>query len=262
MSAIGKFNNFCARLEELYNPTFGIPLPTPLPTKLAELRNDQTLLEDVWITRSPEGETPLWLGDRDVRSGIRALLKLDRCHEERRRLGMEADNMCRWFGRELCAVKFALQQPQRKLDVSLLLLATSNFFLDSIYYLILKQRHEYMSTLQERWPNPLTSAVRYAGEACTASELAASLSGTSIPPALQWLSPVICELPSDEHAADAGHPDMIVDVEPEDLGQIALADHLLEDETNDIDGSLVNKDDEEMEPMRISLDWQIPTVSI
>ena len=149
MSAIGKFNNFCARLKELYNPTFGIPLPTPLPTKLAELRNDQTLLEDVWITQSLEGETPLWLWDRDVRSGIRALLKLDRCHEERRCLGMEADNMCRWFGRELCAVKFALQQPQRKLDVSLLLLATSNFFLDSIYYLILKQRHEYMSTLQE-----------------------------------------------------------------------------------------------------------------
>ena len=53
-----------------------------------------------------------------------------------------------------------------------------------------------------------------------------------------------------------------MDVEPEDLGQIVLADHLLEDETNDIDGSLVNKDDEEMEPMRISLDWQIPTVSI
>ena len=262
MSAIGKFNNYCARLEELYNPTYAIPLPTPLPTKLAELRNDQTLLEDVWITRSPEGETPLWLGDRDVRSGIRALLKLDRCHEEQRRLGMEADNMCRWFGHELCAVKFALQQPQRKLDSSLLLLATWNFFLDSIYYLILKQRHEYMSTLQERWPNPLASAIRYAGEACAASELTASLSGTPILHALQWLSPVICELPSDEHVSEAGHPDTIADVELEDLGQIALTDHLLEDETNDIDSSLaVNKDDDEMEPMTIFLDWQIPTVS-
>jgi len=175
---------------------------------------------------------------------------------------MEADNMCRWFGRELCAVKFALQQPQRKLGASLLLLVTSNFFLDSIYYLILKQRHEYMSTLQERWPNPLASAVRYAGEAHAASELAASLSGTPIPHALQWLSPIICELPSDEHVSEAGDPDTIVDIEPEDLGQIALTDHLLENETNDIDSSLVNKDDEEMEPMIISLDWQIPTVSI
>jgi len=61
--------------------------------------------------------------------------------------------------------------------------------------------------------------------------------------------------------SEAGDPDMIVDVELEDLGQIALMDHLLENETNDIDSSLV-KDDEEMEPMIISLDWQIPTVSI
>ena len=53
-----------------------------------------------------------------------------------------------------------------------------------------------------------------------------------------------------------------MDVEPEDLGQIALTDHLLENETNNIDSSLVNKDDEEVEPMIISLDWQIPTVSI
>jgi hypothetical protein len=97
----------------IYNPSYTIPLPTPLPTKLAELRNDQTLLEDVWITHC-QGEIPLWLTDCDVRSGIRALLKLDRCHEERLRLGMEADNLCQWFGRELCAVEFALQQPQCK----------------------------------------------------------------------------------------------------------------------------------------------------
>ena len=108
MSAIGKFNNYCARLEELYNPTYTILLLTPLPTKLAELCNDQTLLKDVWITQSPEGETPLWLGDCDVRSGIQGLLKLDHCHEEQHQLGVEADNMCRWFGRELCVVKFTL----------------------------------------------------------------------------------------------------------------------------------------------------------
>jgi len=93
MSVIRKFNNYCALLEELYNPSYAIPLPTPLPTKLAELRNDQSLLEDVWITRS-HGEVPLWLKDSDVRSAIRAMLKLDRCHEEQLRLGMEADNLC------------------------------------------------------------------------------------------------------------------------------------------------------------------------
>jgi len=168
---------------------------------------------------------------------------------------MEADNMCWWFGCELCVVKFALQQPQHKLGASFLMLVTSNFFLDSIYYLILKQQHEYMSTLQEQWLNPLASVVHYAGEAHAASELAESLSGTPIPHALQWLSPVICELPSDKHMSEAGDPDTIVDIELEDLGQITLTDHLLENETNDIDSSLVNKDDEEMEPMRILLDW-------
>jgi hypothetical protein len=52
MTAIRKFNSYCERLELLYDPTWNIPLPTPLPTKLAELRGDQTLMQDVWITPS------------------------------------------------------------------------------------------------------------------------------------------------------------------------------------------------------------------
>ena len=47
-----------------------------------------------------------------------------------------------------------------------------------------------------------------------------------------------------------------------DLRQIVLMDHLLENDSVNIDNSLVNKDDEEMESMRISLDWQSPSVSI
>ena len=81
MSAIRKFNNYCMLLEEMYDPSYTIPLPTPLPTKLAKLHNDQSLLEGVWITRS-HGDIPLWLKDRDVRLGIRALLKLNCCREE------------------------------------------------------------------------------------------------------------------------------------------------------------------------------------
>jgi hypothetical protein len=67
-------------------------------------------MEDVWITPSPQ-EIPRWLDDPDVREGIRAMLKVDRCLEERRRLGNEADNMCRWFGRELEAIEVAILQP-------------------------------------------------------------------------------------------------------------------------------------------------------
>ncbi|KAJ7582135.1 hypothetical protein C8J56DRAFT_1005953 [Mycena floridula] len=42
-----------------------------------------------------------------VRQAIQALLKLDQCLEERRRLGMEAQNLCRSFGRKLTAIEVA-----------------------------------------------------------------------------------------------------------------------------------------------------------
>jgi hypothetical protein len=113
MTAICKFNSYCERLESLYDPSWSIPLPTPLPTKLADLRNDQTLMEDVWITPSV-GDVPRWMEDPDVRDGIRALLKWERCQEEQRRLGLEADNLCRWFGDELAALELALRLPTSK----------------------------------------------------------------------------------------------------------------------------------------------------
>jgi hypothetical protein len=113
MTAIRKFNTYCARLEELYQPEWSIPLPKPLPTKLTRLRDDGNLMEDVWIAPSI-GEIPRWLEDADVRDGIRAMLKLDRCLEERRRLGNEADNLCRWFGNELAATELALVTPACK----------------------------------------------------------------------------------------------------------------------------------------------------
>lgn len=110
MAAIKKFNKYCQELDKLYNPAYVIPLPTPLLTKLTELRNDQSLCQDVWI--SPfTGEIPRWLENVDVCDGIRRLLKCKHCHEEWRRLGMEADNMCHWFGLESCAVELALRQP-------------------------------------------------------------------------------------------------------------------------------------------------------
>jgi hypothetical protein len=37
------------------------------------------------------------------------MLKLDRCTEEFRCLGIEADNLCWWFGRELAAIELAIQ---------------------------------------------------------------------------------------------------------------------------------------------------------
>lgn len=111
-AAIRKYNSYCEQLSHLHHPSSAIPLPTPLPTTLVDLRDDPTLMQDVWITPSI-GEVPRWLEDADVRDGIRALLKRERCLEEQRRLGLEADNMCRWFGNELTAVHMALRKSER-----------------------------------------------------------------------------------------------------------------------------------------------------
>ncbi|KAI6031038.1 hypothetical protein EDC04DRAFT_2868959 [Pisolithus marmoratus] len=94
MAAIRKYNTYCEQLSQLYDPSWAIPLPSSLPTKLVDLRNDVSLMEDVWITPSP-GETPRWLEDADVRDGIQALLKRERCLEEQHRLSLEADNIQR-----------------------------------------------------------------------------------------------------------------------------------------------------------------------
>ena len=133
---------------------------------------------------------------------------------------------------------------------------TLNVQLDSIYYLVLKQRHESISTLQEQLPSPLVSAARYASVAH-----AASLSGSPNIHALQWLSPVMCELPSDSHVLEVDDPETIMDVELEDPGQIVLTDHLLDNASNEMEG-YDNKDEGKKEPIRISLDWQIPSVRV
>ncbi|KAI6142928.1 hypothetical protein EDD17DRAFT_1769009 [Pisolithus thermaeus] len=65
MSAICKYNTYCEQLSQLHDPSQAIRLPIPLPTKLVDLQNDTSLMEDIWITPSP-GETPLWLQDADI----------------------------------------------------------------------------------------------------------------------------------------------------------------------------------------------------
>ena len=110
LRAIRKFNSYCEQLAAMYQPEWELLLPDALPVKLNDLRNNPLLMEDVWITRTAP-EVPRWLEEVEVRVGIRAMLKLDHCLEERRRLGVEADNLCRWFGRELFALETAVLSP-------------------------------------------------------------------------------------------------------------------------------------------------------
>ncbi|KAI1790619.1 hypothetical protein LXA43DRAFT_882467 [Ganoderma leucocontextum] len=169
LTAIRKFNNYCDLLAEQYQPAWEFPLPTRLPTTLNELREDSSLLADVWVTRvSPT--IPRWLKDVEVRQGIRAMLMKDRCLEERRRLGSEADNMWRWYGLELAAVELAIRDPKN----------TDILFL-------LQQEKEKLLLLQFQWRTTLVSDLRLKSQVSEATRLARKLSGAAEPLPLHWV---------------------------------------------------------------------------
>jgi hypothetical protein len=110
MASIRKFNEYCSLLADLHNPSWAVSLPRPLPTELAELRDNSDLMEDVWLSPTSNG-VPQWLEDQGVREGIRAMLKVDRCAEELRRLEREAQNLRDWFGHEFATLELALCTP-------------------------------------------------------------------------------------------------------------------------------------------------------
>ncbi|OJT12711.1 hypothetical protein TRAPUB_10739 [Trametes pubescens] len=169
ITAIRKFNKYCDELEALYEDDWGFPLPQALPTELGALRDEPDLLADVWI--SPvASNTPKWLEDSATRQGIRAMLTLDRCREERRRLGNEADNLCRWYGRELSGVELALRSP--------------NFAEISF---LLRQRKEELLLLQMLWRTPLVSALRFQFHTEEAVRIARHLSGSGDPRPIRWV---------------------------------------------------------------------------
>ncbi|KAL0062006.1 hypothetical protein AAF712_011162 [Marasmius tenuissimus] len=110
-NSVRKFNQFCAYLETNYKQHYNIPVPRPLPVTIAALRDSETndLWEDVWITNSKP--PPRWLTDDNARKGIRAVLSLDRCAEERLRLSKESKNICMWFRDELFGLMVMVEKP-------------------------------------------------------------------------------------------------------------------------------------------------------
>ncbi|KAI0694788.1 hypothetical protein C8Q76DRAFT_634071 [Earliella scabrosa] len=169
LTAIRKFNTYCDALKREHKKGWKIPLPTHLPVELGALRNDPSLLTDVWVTPVAT-PAPRWMDEPDVRRGIRAMLSKDRCLEERRRLGNEADNLCRWYGDELAAVELALRTPR---------FSTIAF--------LLQQRKAELLLLQARWRTPLASELRFIARTEEATSIAERLSGASSAQALTWV---------------------------------------------------------------------------
>ncbi|KAG6839934.1 hypothetical protein C0991_010226 [Blastosporella zonata] len=191
MNAIRKFNGYCETLASVYKSDWSIPLPEPLPVKLAELRESPLLMEDVWISKAP-GERPRWLAEPKVREGIRAMLRVDRCIEERRRLGIEADNLCRWYGRELRALRTALS-------------SNSNWRI----FTLLQRQYDHLLLLRLRWSNPLASSLRF--EAHIQSTTVALPTQP-----LTWIPAVVQVANDDLVDADAEDEHVNVSVAPDD----------------------------------------------
>ncbi|KAJ2914823.1 hypothetical protein MD484_g5591, partial [Candolleomyces efflorescens] len=156
-SAVEHYNRDCNKLAKARPPKCTIPVPKPLPSTLKLLKACPDLMESVWI-EPIDPQKQRWVHDAGIRSGIRAVHRLERCAEETRRLGREADNMCRWFGREVSAVAAAMQDPA---NLGLLC--------------FLQQDFDDLLALADTWPTALVPKLRYDDHIAKAGKSASRL---------------------------------------------------------------------------------------
>ncbi|KZV78159.1 hypothetical protein EXIGLDRAFT_634522 [Exidia glandulosa HHB12029] len=108
-SAVKKFNMLVTQIEVLVRDSKGpkrknkIAIPRRLDTrKLFQLDVDDDIWqEDPGLGPQDEDALPRWQVDEDVRRGIRALLEVERCREERERLTAELDGLGVWWREEV-----------------------------------------------------------------------------------------------------------------------------------------------------------------
>ncbi|KAF6759812.1 hypothetical protein DFP72DRAFT_1166659 [Ephemerocybe angulata] len=179
LKAIRKFNKICGECAEIYRPEYNIPLPEVLPVDLHDLQHNSSILEDIWMSpASPDGNA--WLYDSDVREAMRAVQQADRCQEEVKRLGIEFDNLCRWFGKELTSVELALVVPE-----------------NAILAGPLSQYREKLLSYIPHWQTAQTQA-RYQYHRKSASDAAKALSsklnGQVVPVSYKWAEVVVLDL--------------------------------------------------------------------
>jgi hypothetical protein len=88
-------------VDEGLAPEGAIVPPTIEKDRLFHLDVDDEIWQDIGLDDETTGHAvPRWLGDEDVRSGIKARIQLDRCLEEEHRLGLERCNLQDWMGEE------------------------------------------------------------------------------------------------------------------------------------------------------------------
>ena len=79
----------------------GKAAPTPIdPNCLFNVDLDESIWQDCGLGDDGDGDAPSWAADESVREGIRWMLELDRCNEERERLMDERSALQEWFMEE------------------------------------------------------------------------------------------------------------------------------------------------------------------
>ncbi|THU82139.1 hypothetical protein K435DRAFT_823279 [Dendrothele bispora CBS 962.96] len=111
LSLANKYNKLCDEMAELIQQ-HRAPQHAIAPKKIErESLFDLDVDEDIWqdLGLDDTEDPPLWLCNEDVQKGIRALLELDRCVEERARLCIQRRALQEWFGDEWDVMRVALE---------------------------------------------------------------------------------------------------------------------------------------------------------
>jgi len=197
------------------------------------------------------------------------MLKVDHCLEERRRLGQEADNLCRWFGRELLALEAAVLSPCSK-SVCLTFNAPIDFLSDQPISVLLESQRAHLLSLKCRWTNILASGVRFESHVQTATELRHRLQtftptsmATNFCGPVTWLTP-LTEQVGELTVADPAyhdfdfiqHNDM-----PRDTGEVLFTDLIdaeLDEDNETFDDNMEQSQPQHLPEDAIELIWDLP----
>ncbi|KAJ7071743.1 hypothetical protein B0H15DRAFT_793346 [Mycena belliarum] len=117
-----EYNKLCVEISTLIRDgkaPRGSVAPVQIPAKgIWQLDVDDAVWQDVGLDEDEDAitEPPPWLSDEKVRSGIRAMLELDRCDEEDARLRRERCSLQVWFAEEWTVVNIALDNAESSSD--------------------------------------------------------------------------------------------------------------------------------------------------
>ncbi|KAJ7652934.1 hypothetical protein B0H17DRAFT_1147272 [Mycena rosella] len=117
------YNKLCGEIAKLIQDgqaPRGAIAPNPMPAKgIWQLDVDDGIWEDIGLDDDDveaATEPPPWLCDEQVRSGIKAILELDRCDEEDVRLKKETCSLREWFPEEWATVNLAITKARKSKD--------------------------------------------------------------------------------------------------------------------------------------------------